>query len=96
MSYETVIVTRHLGTVEWLHRQGVSGRVISRATPEDVDGNIVVGNPPLHLAYLAKKVGIVDLPDLPGRLRGRELSANQMETYGAKVTWYTITRETQP
>ena len=88
-----VIVTRHVGTVEWLNKQGVHGRLVSRARPNDVIGNIVIGNPPLHLAYLARRVGIVDLPDLPTRLRGRELSADQMERYGAKITWYTVTRD---
>ncbi len=88
-----IIVTRHVGTVEWLNKQGVYGKLTSHARPDDVRGNIIIGNPPLHLAYLARRVGIVDLPNLPTRLRGRELSANQMERYGAKITWYTVTRD---
>ena len=31
---ESVIITRHKGVVEWLARQGITGRVIEHATPE--------------------------------------------------------------
>lgn len=86
-----VIVTRHQGQVEWLAQQGITGKVISHATPEDMQGADVVGNLPLHLAALANTVTAVDLPNLSAELRGQDLTPEQMEQAGANLKSYKVT-----
>ena len=87
---ETVIVSRHAGAVAWLAARGITGRVITHAAPEDVAGNIVVGNLPLHLAALALRVGSIDLPNLAAADRGRDLTPAEMDAAGASVQWYEV------
>lgn len=88
---EFVIVSRHIGAVEWLSRQGIHGRVISHATPEDVVGKVVIGNLPLHLAALAEEVWAIDMPGLSSIQRGGELTADDMERAGARLRRYKVT-----
>jgi len=86
-----VIVSRHIGAVEWLSRQGIHGRVISHATPEDVVGKVVIGNLPLHLAALAEEVWAIELPYLVRLQRGGELTVEEMEQAGARLRRYKVT-----
>ena len=92
---ETVIVSRHAGAVAWLAAQGITGDVIAQATPEDVRGKIVVGNLPLHLAALAVKIGSIDMPNLAAADRGRDLTPEEMDAAGARISWYKV-EEAQP
>lgn len=87
---ETVIITRHSGLIEWLKRQGIEGNVISQATSSDVAGKIVIGNLPLHLAVLTERIGSIDMPQLPAADRGRDLSPEEMDNFGAAINWYTV------
>jgi len=87
---ETVIITRHAGLVEWLKDQGITGRVISHAAPDDVRGKIVVGTLPLHLAALTHAVIAVDIPHLPPEKRGQELTKEELDTYGARLHKYRV------
>jgi putative CRISPR-associated protein (TIGR02620 family) len=87
-----VIVTRHKGAVEWLASLGIKGPVLDHATRKDVAGKIVIGNIPLHLAEVAKEVWAISLPDLPKHLRGRDISADEMNQYGAYIRRYRVTR----
>lgn len=89
---ETVIVTRHTGAVEWLARRGIGGPVLDHAAPADVRGKIVVGVVPLYLAALAREVWVIDLPHLPPGWRGRDLTADEMDQAGARLTRYRVTR----
>jgi putative CRISPR-associated protein (TIGR02620 family) len=89
---ETVIVTRHSALVEWLNGQGITGEVISHATPGQVEGKHVYGALPFHLAAMAASVTVVDLPNLPEGKRGHELTAAEMEECGACLATYTVLR----
>lgn len=51
-----LIVTRHVGLVEWLAQRGITGEVIAHATPDQVGGRHVVGALPMHLAASAASV----------------------------------------
>lgn len=84
-----LIVTRHSGMVDWLSRNGVSGRVVSHASAEDVRGMNVYGNLPMHLAALADSITTVDM-DLPAEMRGQDISADQMDSYDARMTTYQV------
>lgn len=85
-----VIVSRHQGLVDWLAQRGIVGKVIVHATPDDVRGKDVIGNLPLHLAAMAKSVTVVDMPALPADWRGQDLSPDQMDQAGAKLTRYVV------
>lgn len=87
---ETVIITRHGGLLTWLAREGIFGRVIDHATAEDVRGKRVIGALPFHLACLAASVEVVDMPDLRPDQRGQDLSADEMDTAGARLTRYVV------
>lgn len=88
-----VIISRHAGAVEWLEQLGITGDVISHATPEDVQGKDVIGNLPLHLAALAKSVTVIGLPDLDPELRGQDLTPEQMDEAGANLTRYVVRQQ---
>ena len=85
-----VIISRHQGLLDWLASKGITGRVIPHATSDDVRGKNVIGNLPLHLAALADTVTVVNLPNLPAELRGKELSAEEMDQYGASLATYKV------
>lgn len=91
-----VVVTRHMGAVDWLIRHEIIPNdnsevsVIEHATPADVDGQIVYGVLPLHLAALAKEVHSIDIPNLPADKRGKELTADDMDTLGASIVSYKV------
>lgn len=88
-----LIVTRHQPTVEWLKTKGVTGEVVSHVhNPEQVKGRIVVGNLPFHLASEARAIGSIELVKLRPEQRGKELSVEEMEEAGARITWYVVSR----
>jgi hypothetical protein len=78
--------------VELLNLRGIKGEVTAHATPELVKGKIVIGVLPMHLAVLAHTVGVVDMPLLPAEKRGQELTVDEMEAYGAKISFYKVRR----
>ena len=67
-----------------------SEMVVSHAKPEDVSGNRVIGILPNRLSCLAAEYWELDLPDLPAEARGKELSCDEMESYGARLTRYVV------
>ena len=87
---KTLIVSRHTATIQWLQNQGVDGEVISHATPEAVEGAIVYGNIPLHLAALAKIVHMVQIPNLPAEKRGEDLTQSEIVEYGVKLQSFKV------
>ncbi len=94
----TWFVSRHAGAVEWARRQGLT--VDRQVAHLDIDelrpGDIVIGSLPVNLAAEVCSRGgrycHLTLP-LPPELRGRELSADQLEALGARLEAYRITRE---
>lgn len=91
-----VVVTRHMGAVDWLIRHEIIPNdnsevsVIDHATIEDVAGQVVYGVLPLHLAAVAKEVHSIDIPNLPADKRGKELTADDMDTLGASIVSYKV------
>jgi len=86
-----IVVSRHAGAIEWLRRQGIEGEVITHVTdPSVVAGKVVVGNLPMHLAAAADRVGVIAMPDLPAEKRGVDLTADEMENFGARLEWYAV------
>lgn len=87
---KTVIVTRHQGMVAWLERHGITGAVLSHVGPADVQGKIVVGVLPLHLAALAYEIVTVDMPLLKPEQRGVDLTPEEMDEAGATLHRYVV------
>jgi hypothetical protein len=89
---QVVIVSRHPAQVEYLRSLGYEGIAIAHATAKDVAGMTVIGNLPMNLACLCKKVGCADMT-LPPELRGCELTLEQVQQYSTGVRWYRVTRD---
>lgn len=87
---ELIIVTRHAGLVEWLNNKGYTGRVVDRATPADVLNKHVIGKLPMYLAAIAASVTNVAIPSLPENRWGNELTAGDLDSYGAYMRTYIV------
>ena len=77
---DIVIVTRHQGLVEFLAERGVTGKVISHASVEDVWGKIVIGVLPPLLQSEAHVHINVDM-NVPADKRGKELTKDEVREY---------------
>jgi CRISPR-associated protein Csx16 len=93
MDNTNLIVSRHSGAVEWLKLHGVTGEVVAHVdNPQRVAGRVVYGILPLHLAALAAKVVVIDLPGLQADQRGKDLTPEEMDAAGAVMSTYRVRR----
>ena len=83
----TYFVTRHKGAVEWARMQGIDAISMSHLDPARIkSGDTVIGTLPVHLAaeVCAQGGRYLHLTmTIPERMRGRELSALDMNELGA-------------
>ena len=90
-------ISRHPGAVEWASRQGLAvDQYAAHLDPVQVQpGDTVIGSLPVNLAAAICERGAryfhLSL-ELPGRLRGRELSADQLDALGARLEEYRVTQ----
>lgn len=89
----TWMVTRHPGALEWLQAQGLQGQCVPHLDPQQVGpGDRVIGTLPLHLVAAVCERGAhyfhLSL-DLTPELRGKELTAEQLEACGARLEAFT-------
>ncbi|MDA8065380.1 MAG: CRISPR-associated protein Csx16 [Thermaerobacter sp.] len=89
-------VSRHPGAREWAARQGFAvDETVAHLDPAQVQpGDVVLGNLPVHLAaeLCAKGAQYWHLSlEVPAERRGQELSAADMERYGARLERYQVT-----
>ncbi len=93
-------VTRHPGAIEWARRQGIAAEAIDHLDPENIRrGDTVIGTLPVHLAaqVCARGGRYLHLAlDLPPEARGRDLTAEDMEKYGARLEEYRISTQRAP
>ncbi len=94
---KTIIVTRHKGAAEWLRQAGhvpADGDVeVLAHLDEDTitglaEGDSVIGVLPISLAARLNDMGVrtfVLTLNIPADLRGKELSAEDMDNLGARV-----------
>jgi len=87
---KTLLATRHKGAIEWIKRKGFNGEVVSHISAEMIgEGDTVIGNIPVHMIEEIKQKGarvfIIVMPQVPKEMRGQELTAEQMEQFGAKL-----------
>ncbi len=92
----TWLTTRHAGAVEWAIRQGFHVTPLKHLDPGRIEpGDVVIGTLPAHLAAEVCRRGGRYLHlalDLPPDMRGHELSADDMEKYGARLEEFRIER----
>ena len=87
--YETIIVTRHQGLIDWLAKRGITGEVKPSVTVEDIKGKHVIGALPAHIAQWAAYVTSVDY-FCPFEKRGQDLTADDLDNLGAKLFDYKV------
>jgi CRISPR-associated protein Csx16 len=93
----TYFVSRHAGAVEWASTQdlGIDVWLEHLDAASVIPGDIVAGTLPVHLAAAVCERGAIYLHlaiDMPGQLRGGELTAEQLEQMGARLEKYDVSR----
>jgi CRISPR-associated protein Csx16 len=93
-------VTRHPGARAWAARRGIDAQSVVHLDPASVGtGDIVMGTLPVHLAAQVCERGARYLHlelDLPPDARGRDLTADEMEQFGARLTAFHVLKEDRP
>ena len=90
-------VTRHPGAVDWARSEGFPvDKIVSHLDPKLVEpGDLVLGTLPVHLAAAVVERGGRYLHltlDIPPEARGRELTAEEMRKFGARLEEYKVLR----
>lgn len=90
-------VSRHPGAVEWAARRGliVDRQIAHLETGEVKPGDTVIGTLPVNLAAEVCRRGARYLNlslDLPLEARGRELTAEELERFGARLERLVVER----
>ncbi len=90
-------VSRHPGAITWAERQGIPvDRVIDHLDITVIQADdTVIGTLPVNLAAEVCHRGARYLHlslNLPAELRGRELSAGELERCGAEIEEYNVLR----
>ena len=88
-------VSRHAGAHEWLAARSLPvDRQVAHLLPEQVaPGDLVIGTLPINLvaALCARGARYVHLTlELPAEARGRELTAAELDRFGARLTCYEV------
>lgn len=88
-------ITRHPGALDWAVAEGliVDDVVVHLDVADIRAGDVVIGSLPVNLAAEVCARGACYLHlslDLPLEKRGRELTAEDMRRYGARVEEYVI------
>lgn len=88
-------VSRHSGAKQWALRHGFQvDRMVAHLDPEDVQpGDAVIGSLPVNLAArVCDRGGVYHhlTLELPMGWRGRELTSEEMEAFGARLETYYI------
>ena len=90
-----VVVTRHSALVTYLKEKGLireDTRVLTHASPEDVQGKHVLGVLPHSLSALCESFTEITL-QIPPELRGKELSVEDIHKYASGITTYVVRTE---
>lgn len=92
----TYFVSRHPGAVEWARRHGILAHHVPHLAIESIQaGDAVLGTLPVHQVARINARGAQYLHlefDMPESLRGRDLSADDMEQLGARLQEYRVER----
>lgn len=89
----TYFITRHQGAQDWAYSQGITAQIMPHLDPDMITkGDIVMGTLPIPIIAEICAKGAryfhLTLP-IPPELRGKELSAQDMQNLGAKLEEFT-------
>ncbi|EIC30028.1 MULTISPECIES: CRISPR-associated protein Csx16 [Methylomicrobium] len=97
----TYFITRHSGAIDWARQQGIV--VDHQLAHLDIDmidsGDTVIGSLPVNLVaeVCEKGASYIHLSlRIPEDWRGRELTAEQMVAFGAKLERYRLKKSDEP
>ena len=89
-------ITRHSGAEEWVSKKGIEAEIMASLDLSRLRaGDVVIGTLPAHLAAEVCASGAEYwhlCMDLPIEARGRDLSAEEMDKFNAKLVRYHIER----
>ncbi len=96
----TYFISRHPGAVEWARESGISvDRQLAHLDIADVKGgDWVIGTLPVHLAAEVCALGARYFHlalEIPPEWRGRELSAEDLGRFGARIVEYRVVEARQ-
>ncbi len=91
----TWFVTRHPGALDWAKKSGLQiDIVVAHLDPKEIqEGDAVIGILPVHLAaqVCERKARYFCLTvDIPIEARGKELTAEDMRRYNARLECYLV------
>lgn len=91
----TWFISRHPGAIEWARQQGLRvDEYLTHLDPGRIRaGDTVIGSLPVNLAAQVCEAGARYLHislELPAKLRGRELSADELAACGAKLQAFQV------
>ncbi len=94
----TLFISRHPGAWQWAQQQGVKADHLVAHLDIDAirQGDTVIGTLPVNIAAQVCEKGAryIHLSlELPAHMRGRELTAAELEQYGARLQAYRIEAE---
>jgi CRISPR-associated protein Csx16 len=97
----TYFVSRHPGARDWAVAEGLAvDQVIDHLDPAIIrPGDVLIGSLPVNLAAEVCERGARYLHlslELTAALRGKELTAEQMRQYGARIEEYRVTAGQRP
>ena len=92
----TYFISRHPGAIEWAARQKIPvDQRLAHLNPATIKaGDTVIGSLPVNLAAKVCAAGAAYWHlslELPAEMRGRELTAEQMELLDARVDLFEVT-----
>jgi CRISPR-associated protein Csx16 len=93
-----LFVTRHTGARDWATRQGHdAATIVAHLEPSQIaslrPGDTVIGTLPVNIVaeLCARGVRYLHLSlDLPAEARGRDLSADEMDAFGARLEAFDV------
>ena len=94
----TWFITRHPGAREWAAQQGIAiDRHVTHLDSAEINaGDTVIGTLPVKLAAEICNRGARFLNlslDLPPEARGKELTAEELARYGARIEEFTVNQK---
>ena len=92
---DILILTQHIGAIEWLRRIGITAEIVTQPTAEKVRGKHVIGDLPIHMAIECFTVTSIAFDKTPNK-REEEISANDMEKFGARLETFLVRRVATP
>lgn len=94
---KTVFVTRHRGAIEWAEKAGLIAEQIAHLEIGAIgQGDTVIGTLPVHIAAEVCEAGAryVHLAlNVPAEARGRDLTSEEMDVFGANLEEFVVTRK---